>query len=191
MLENRNHRREIAGFVNQTKVHDTFSNTRKEHINNKANQALVLPTICNLNPRSVYNKINELITFITEEEVDLLFVSESWEREEYPLPDLIKPRLMTHEVISNVWQRKGRGGRPAVIVNKEKYNFENVTNRFIQVPWGVEATWCIITPKNVTNNSIIQKIACCAVYSKPNSKKKSLLLDHLSDAYNMLNSKHP
>ena len=36
----------------------------------------------------------------------------------------------------------------------------------------------------------IQKIVCCALYSKPNSVKKSLLLDHISDAYNVLSTKY-
>ena len=54
----------------------------------------------------------------------------------------------------------------------------------------MEAVWCILTPKNVSNDSQIQKIACCSVYSKRSSKKKTLLLDHLSDAYNVLSTKY-
>ena len=34
----------------------------------------------NLNPRSVYNKIDEFHTFVEQEEVDVVFMSESWER---------------------------------------------------------------------------------------------------------------
>ena len=40
------------------------------------------------------------------------------------------------------------------------------------------------------HNSKIQKIACCSVYSKPNSKKKNLLLDHISEAFNILKKKY-
>ena len=58
-----------------------------------------------------------------------------------------------------------------------------MTSNLVQIPWGVEAVWCILTAKNVTNDSKIQKIACCAFYSKPCSKKKTLFLDHISDAY--------
>ena len=74
---------------------------------NKLIQALDLPSLCNLNPRSVYNKIDEFHTFVKEEEVDLLFMSESWERENLTLHDIIK--LEDHTVISNVSQRKGKG----------------------------------------------------------------------------------
>ena len=65
-----------------------------------------------------------------------------------------------------------------------------MTNSLIQIPWGVEAVWCIITPKNITHDSKIQKIACCSLYSKPDSRKKSLLLDHISDAFNILSTKY-
>ena len=49
--------------------------------NDKVAQALNLPTLCNLNPRSVYNKADEFHTFVEQEEVDVLFMSESWERD--------------------------------------------------------------------------------------------------------------
>ena len=55
--------------------------------------------------------------------------------------------------------------------------------------WGVEAVWCLLTPKHVSQTSKIQKIACASIYSKPGSKHKSDLLDHISDAFNILNSK--
>ena len=114
-------------------------------------------------------------------------MSESWERESLTLEKVIK--LKNYEVISNVNQRKGQGGRPAIIVDKTKYHIQNLTNTLVQIPWGVEAVWCVLTPKNVKHDSMIHKIACCAMYSKPGSKKKTLLLDHISDAYNILSSK--
>ena len=151
-------------------------------------QALNLPIICNMNPRSVYNKQDEFHTFVEEEMVDLLTMSESWERENLLLDQIVK--LDDHTIISNVSQRKGKGGRPAIFANNKKFEVENVTNTLVQVPWGVEAVWCILTPRNITNDSLIKKIACCAVYCKPNSKKKSLLLDHIADAYNVLGRKY-
>ena len=154
----------------------------------KVHQALNLPVICNINPRSIYNKQEEFHDFVKEEMVDAIFMSESWERNNFTLDKVI--HLEDHMVISNVSQRKGCGGRPALIVNKSKYEVENVTNTLIQIPWGVEAVWGIITPKNINQTSKIKKIACCALYSKPNSKKKSLLLDHINDAFNILSAKY-
>ena len=133
-------------------------NTKNKDMKTKVNknkdkfyQALSLPILCNMNPRSVYNKIEEFHTFVEEESVDLLFMSESWERESLTLDDIIK--LDDHQVIANVFQRRGMGGRPAIIVNKKKYDVQDVTNTLIQIPWGVEAVWCVLTPKNVSQDS--------------------------------------
>ena len=82
---------------------------------NKVFQALSLPRVLNLNPRSIYNKIDEFVEFVKEEEVDLICMSESREREEQTLDKVIK--IDGYKVISNVFQRRGKGGRPAIIVN--------------------------------------------------------------------------
>ena len=157
-------------------------------MSNKQIQALDLPKLCNINPRSCYNKAEELVTFVKEESLDLIFISESLERENLPLQELLK--LEDHTVISNVNQRVGIGGRPALIVNNKKFDVQNITNTLVQIPWGVEAVWCVITPKNVSHDSKIQKIVCCSLYCKPNSKTKTLLHDHISEAYHTLSTKY-
>ena len=136
-------------------------------------QALNLPKVLNLNPRSIYNKLEEFVTFVQEEEVDLICMSESWEREELTLNEVIK--LDDHVIISNVHQRNGVGGRPAIIANTKKYNVENLTQSTVPIPWGEEAVWAVLTPRNVTNASKVQKIVVCSLYSKPDCRKKSLL----------------
>ena len=95
----------------------------------------------NLNPRSVYNKVNEFHGLVKELEVDVLFISESWERENKPLDQIIN--LENYQVISNVHQRKGKGGRPALVINDSKYHVMNLTNSLISIPWGVEITWAL------------------------------------------------
>ena len=156
--------------------------------NNKLFQASELPIIANMNPRSVYNKVDEFCAFIKEESVDLLAMSESWEREGEQLDQVIQ--LDDFTIISNVHQRRGVGGRPALFVNNKKYHVKDITNTLVNVKWGVEAVWCIITPKNISKESKIQRIACAAIYSKPGSKHKSDLLDHISDAFNVLSAKY-
>ena len=127
-------------------------------------------------------------TYISENEIDLTCISESWERPDLPLDKLFD--LDCYEVISNVHQRKGIGGRPAIIVKKEKFLIENITNTLINIPWEVEIIFCLLTPKNATNNSLIKKIAVASMYSKPNSHKKTVLLDTISSAYHTLSSKY-
>ena len=81
------------------------------------------------------------------------------------------------------------GGRPALIVNKNKFEVKTLTNTLIPVKWGVEAVWALLTPKNVNQTSKIQKIVCASIYSKHGSNKKSDLLDHISDAFHIVNTK--
>ena len=119
--------------------------------------------------------------------MDLTCISESWERENLSLNEIIS--LEDYEIISNVFQRKGIGGRPAIIANKKKFDVEDLTQTVVSVPWGVEAVWAILTPKNTTISSKIQKIAVGSIYCKPNSRKKAVLLDHIAQVYNQLCSK--
>ena len=44
--------------------------------------------------------------------------------------------------------------------------------------------------EKLSNHRKIRNIACCALYSKPDSKKKSLLLDHISESFNILSKKY-
>ena len=166
---------------------DKTKNNKKYKNQNKVDQALDLPTVMNVNPRSIYNKLEEFHDFVIEHNVDCIFMSESWERPDQPLDTVIN--LPDHTVISNPHQRKGAGRRPALIINNNKFHVRNITQSLIEVPWGVEATWAMMTPKNISNNSIIKNIAVCSLYSKPNSKKKELLLDHINQAFNVISTK--
>ena len=136
------------------------------------------------------NKIEEITDFIKEEEIDIAFISESHDRENKRLGDHMK--LSDHITISNIYQRSSnvKGGRPAIIANKKKYIIENLTNTSVTIPWGVEITWALLTPKNVTRDSTIQKIVLGAVYMKPNSKKKTTLLDHIAEVHASLGAKY-
>ena len=151
-------------------------------------QALNLPKIINLNPRSAMNKLDELKAFIEEEEIDCAFISESHDRENKRLEDHLN--IENYSVISNIYQRREKGGRPALVINNSKFIVQDLTNTVVQLPWGVEVTWALITPKTVTNDSIIQNIVLGCIYCKPNSKKKTALLDHIAETYNFLNTKY-
>ena len=157
---------------------------------NKFGEALTLPKICNINPQSVYNKRDEFITFVQQMEADVIFMSESWERPGQTLDVVLEP-LQDHTVVSNVHQRQGRGGRPALIVNTKKYHIQNITQSVISIPWGVEVVWVILSPKEATSTSTIQKIVCGSIYQRPQVRSHGLLLDHITDVYNILTSKYP
>ena len=158
----------LASFKDIRK--NKHSNNKTIVRSNKVIEAMDLPTIINLNPRSVYNKIDEFHALVEEEDVDIVFMSESWERENKTLHEIIN--LEDHIIISNVNQRKEVGGRPALIVKSNNYLVQDLTNSVIQIPWVVEVVWALITPKNVQNDSKIQRIILGSIYSKPNSKMK-------------------
>ena len=98
---------------------DIFTNLKVIKRSNEVVQALVLPKVLNVNPRSIYKKKNEFEIFVKEEAIDLICMSESWEKKEKTLEKVIK--IEDFCVISNVFQREGQGGRPAIIANTKKY----------------------------------------------------------------------
>ena len=139
--------------------------------------ALDLPIVANLNPRSIYNKVDAFCTYVEEEDIDLVFLSESHERwyptkrgDDQTLNELIS--LEDHIVISNPHQRNGKGGRPALVINNKKFLVKNLTQSVISIPWGVEIVWAVLTPRNITSESTIKKIVVGSLYCKPGSKKK-------------------
>ena len=72
---------------------------------------------------------------------------------------------------------------------KKKDNIQIFPYIMASIPWGVEATWCLLSPKNSTNSSLIKKIAVCSFYCKPGSRKKTLLLDHIAQTFHLLSAK--
>ena len=122
-------------------------------------------------------------------------MSESHERwyptqknEKQTLDEIIN--IDDHIVISNPSQRNGKGGRPALIVDNTKYMVQNLTQSEIIIPWGVEIVWAVLTPFNTTIDSNIQKIVVGSLYCKPNSRKKTALLDHIAEVYQLMNTKY-
>ena len=163
--------------------------TKSQPLQNKVINAHFLPSIINCNPQSVYNKVQEFKTFLKMKSVDVAFLSESLERNSETLNSVFSD-LKSYEIISNVYQRDSRGGRPALFVNSEKFVIQNLTQRVVIIPWGCEIVWAMLIPKGVKPKSPVQRIICAAVYSKPNSRKKTLLLDHICDTYNLLSSQY-
>ena len=97
----------------------------------------------NLNPRSIYNKTEEFSLLLEQYNVDVCTISESWERDNLSLSQLLK--LDDYQILSNVKQRDFKGGKPAILVKSEKYNVKALCPDIITVP--VEAVWALISPK--------------------------------------------
>ncbi len=63
------------------------------------------------------------------------------------------------------------------------------TDYDVPCPWGVEMVCAIIGIKKATSVSKVQKIVIGSFYSKPASRKKQVLLDHISDVFHMMSSR--
>ena len=71
-------------------------------------QAQALPTIMNINPRSIYNKVNEFLTLVEQYQANLIFLSETWDRIEKPLDTIIN--IDEHRVYTSINPRNFKGG---------------------------------------------------------------------------------
>ena len=155
--------------------------------NNLVLQSMELPIVMNLNPRSIYNKTDEFYLLLEQYQADVVCVSESWERDNLPLKELLE--LEHYEVITNVKQREFKGGKPAIIINKKKYHVKELCPEPITVPVGVEAVWALITPKMRSTRSRVKYIAIASIYYRgPKSTQKDDLFDHIAQSFHLLSS---
>ena len=106
--------------------------------NNIIYQASNLPIVININPRSIYKKTEDFKLVLEQYEADIVCLSETWERENLSLEELLNLED-SFSVIGNVKQRDFAGGKPAIIVNKAKFNVTKLCPDPVTVPVGVEA----------------------------------------------------
>ena len=152
-------------------------------------QSVELPVFMNLNPRSIYNKTDDFKLLVDQYEADVICISESWEREDLTLKELLN--LENFEVFTNVKQRDFMGGKPAIVVNTQKYDVKPLCPDPITVPVGVEAVWVLIMPKSSHQRSRTNIIIVASIYYRgPKSTKKAELFDHLAQSFHFLSSKY-
>ena len=130
--------------------------------NNLVIQAISLPVVMVINPRSIYKKSEEFSLLLEQYSADVICMSESFERENKPLQELLQ--LEKYEIINMVKRREFKGGNPAIVVNKEKYLDKKICPEPVTVPVGVEVIWAIISPRNNSSNlKILQLGRACSV----------------------------
>ena len=150
-------------------------------------KATSLPLICALNARSLYNKSKNFKTFLTELGVEVAIVSETWERDEQSLKQLLNTENLKVEsycrpkVIAN----RQPGGGCAIVYNENRFT---ALPQYISVPKGVEACWLVLKPKDTS--ALIKYIAIGSIYISPNSKYKTATIDHVIDSIHLLRSKY-
>ena len=159
----------IPVFISQERLHDTNNKSPRPTVlktvkrNNIIYQASNLPIVININPRSIYNKTEDFKLVLEQYEADIVCLSETWERENLSLEELLNLED-SFSVISNVKQRDFAGGKPAIIVNKAKFNVTKLCPDPVTVPVGVEAVWALVSHKNTNHTSRVKYIAVCSLY---------------------------
>ena len=156
--------------------------------NNILLQSISLPVIMNINPRSIYNKSEEFSLLLEQYEADIICMSESFERENLPLEELLQ--LEDYEIISMVKKRNFKGGNPAILINKQKFIIKKICPDPITVPEGVEAIWALVTPKNNSSRKLRHIAICSLYYRGPKSTKKQELYDHIAQTFHFLSAKY-
>ena len=153
----------------------------------KISQASSLPLITVLNARSLYNKPGNFKKLLTELGIEVAICSETWEREDKPLTELLQ--LKNYKINSHrrpkVKANKQPGGACALIYNENRFK---VTNLDIHVPKGVEACWSVFKPLN--KNDQVKNIAIASVYVSPNSRYKTATINHIIEAIQLLRSQY-
>ena len=123
---------------------------------------------------------------MTELGIEVAIVSETWERRNLFLRDLLK--LTNHKIVSYYRPlsktEKQIGGGAAVVYSEKRFE---VVPTSVCVPKGVEACWLVLRPK--TRVDTIKNIAICSVYVSPSSKHKTSTIIHIIEAIHLLRSK--
>ena len=89
-----------------TQSYRVSANTIIKHSDKKVLTATQLPKVVNLNTRSVYNKKEEFKTMMEQLDVDLCCMSESWDRQNMNLEDIL--HMEGYQIVKNVLQRRGK-----------------------------------------------------------------------------------
>ena len=148
-----------------------------------------MPTLINLNARSIYNKVDEFKCLVEQYEADVVLMSETWEHDNLTLEQVIQ--MENFKIITNVVKRQNRGGKTAIFINENKYFVKSLCPDIITVPIGVEAVWTLISAKTSNTSRQFKQLVIGSIYSKPNSRKKSVLIDHISETCLLYTSPSP
>ena len=156
---------------------------------NRGHLSLYLPNIAVYNHRSIWKKCRSFCTEFKELSMGVAFHSEVWERKESKKHKHKIDEMMEMDGISYLSTARPdrRGGGCAITANSAWYHLKEIK---LENPDNLEVTFAVLRPKDVQSPQFV--IILCAIYSPPNSRKKSKLIDFISNNYNQLkSSKYP
>ena len=113
-----------------------------------------------------------------DRQCSLSFLVEIWQKSEsrkhqYKIEELLELRGIKY--ISTPRPGNRRGGGAAIAANTENFTLSKLN---ICIPHNLEVVWGIL--KTNTETGKINKIIVCSFYCPPRSRKKTILIDHLT-----------
>ena len=157
-------------------------------------QYSALPKLYSANARSVFPKFDDLVEKALNLNIDVIQISETWhdvqKQSHNEKIDILEQRYgyKWHGFARPKYRETGQlagGGGAAILVNQR--NFISNTIDEIDVPQNVEIVWVKAIPKH---NTVVKVFIFCGIYSKPSSKTKTTLNDHIAQNFHILKMKH-
>ena len=138
------------------------------------------PSAVVINSRSLYNKAKNLKLLLTELDLDVALISETWERVLPNLEMLIDSE--TYNVISR--KRVGHPGGGVAILVKKTYN---TLDPDLNPPQGIEVIWRILRVK-VKNRTF--HVGLSALYVPPRSRLMNETVEFMISSIHILNARY-
>ena len=155
-----------------------------------------IPLCTVTNPRSAWNKVINIRTFLQQIGPDIMILSEHWGRKKPFEKALAAEHFKVLESSRGVTAvpTRGRNGIPgasvtgggvAIVYNEENFKVEDPG---VNIPEGVEAVWALLTPKS---NEIdqVKRILVGGIYISPRSLKKQETIEHIIATMHSVQSK--
>ena len=155
---------------------------------NKFLKSESLPIISVSNVRSLIPKIENFKNDILERNISLSILSEVWEKvnckkQQFELEKIFQMDGLKYISTPRITRR---GGGAAIVANLREFSLEKIP---VSIPHNLEVVWGLLRPKK--ESETIREIIVAALYSPPNYKKNSKLLDHLLSTTHYLLSVYP
>ena len=157
-------------------------------------QYSALPKLYSVNARSIFPKFDDMVEKLLNHTIDVLQISETWhdvhKQGHNDKIDILEHRygFKWHGFARPKYRENGQltgGGGTAILVNQR--NFISSIIDEIVIPKNVEIVWVKVIPKHTT---VVKAFIFCGIYSKPSSKTKTILNDHIAQTYHILKMKH-
>ena len=123
-------------------------------------------------------KLNCFVEDMLDRNCQLSFLTEIWtksenKRHQFKIEELYEMKGMKY--ISTPRPGARRGGGAAIVVNTDKFSISKLN---VHTPSSLEIVWGLLKPREVTGK--IKKLIVCCFYCPPKSKKKTVLIEHMT-----------